>query len=161
MELEGKISVVMPALSGTSQRTGNAWMSQEYVFDYFWFPNQSTPSRIVMKVFGEDKIKQFNLQPYDEVKVRFHIEAHEYNGRWFNETRIDGVTFVGASASKTAQQADAQTSGQQQAQQNQSQQQGNALGGPQTPPYNPHMPFPPQVDAQGNPINPSDDDLPF
>jgi hypothetical protein len=161
MELEARVSVVLPAMSGVSQTTGNQWMSQEYVFDYFWFPNQSTPSRIVMKVFGEDKIKQFNLQPYDEVKVRFHIEAHEYNGRWFNETRIDGVTFVGASASKNAQQADAQTAGQQQAQQNQSQQQGNVLGGPQTPPYNPHMPFPPQVDAQGNPINQNDDDLPF
>ena len=116
MELEARVSVVLPAMSGISQTTGNQWMSQEYVFEYFWFPNQSTPSRIVMKVFGEDKIKQFNLQPYDEVKVRFHIEAHEYNGRWFNETRIDGVTFVGASASKTAQQAGAQAAGQQQAQ---------------------------------------------
>jgi hypothetical protein len=115
-----------------------------------------------MKVFGEDKIKQFNLQPYDEVKVRFHIEAHEYNGRWFNETRIDGVTFVGASASKTAQQADAQAAGQQQqAQQNQSQQQGNVLGGPQTPPYNSRQPFPPQVDANGNPTGEKKDDLPF
>ena len=166
MELEARVSVVLPAMSGVSQATGNQWMSQEYVFDYFWFPNQSTPSRIVMKVFGEDKIKQFNLQPYDEVKVRFHIEAHEYNGRWFNETRIDGVTFVGASASKTAQQADAQAAGQQQqAQRNQSQQQpGNVLGGPQTPPYNPQQPFPPQVDNFGYPIQPSrpeDDDLPF
>ena len=31
MEVEGKISVVMPAQSGVSQRTGNPWMSQEYV----------------------------------------------------------------------------------------------------------------------------------
>jgi hypothetical protein len=162
MELEARVSVVLPAMSGVSQASGNQWMSQEYVFDYFWFPNQSTPSRIVMKVFGEDKIKQFNLQPYDEVKVRFHIEAHEYNGRWFNETRIDGVTFVGASASKTAQQADAQAAGQQQqAQQNQSQQQGNVLGGPQTPPYNSRQPFPPQVDANGNPTGEKKDDLPF
>lgn len=152
MELEARVSVVLPAMSGVSQSTGNQWMSQEYVFDYFWFPNQSTPSRIVMKVFGEDKIKQFNLQPYDEVKVRFHIEAHEYNGRWFNETRIDGVTFVGASASKNpqpanqpAQQANTQAVGQQQAQQNQSQQQ----------------PFPPQVDANGNPTGEKKDDLPF
>ena len=105
MELEARVSVVMPAMSGVSQATGNQWMSQEYVFEYFWFPNQSNPSRIVMKVFGEDKIKQFNLQPYDEVKVRFHIEAHEHNGRWYNETRIDGVTFVGASAYKNQQPA--------------------------------------------------------
>jgi hypothetical protein len=107
MELEGRISVVMPAQSGVSQRTGNPWMSQEYVLEYYWFPNQTQASYIVMRVFGEDRIKQFNLQPNDEVKVRFHAEAHESNGRWYNELRIDGVTFVGASAGKnqTMQQA--------------------------------------------------------
>ena len=105
MELEGKISVVMPAISGVSQSTGNQWMSQEYVMAYYWFPNQTNPSFIVLRAFGEDRIKQFNLQPNDEVRVRFHIEAHEYNGRWFNETRLDAVTFVGASASKNQQPA--------------------------------------------------------
>ena len=105
MELEGKISVVMPATSGVSQSTGNQWMSQEYVMAYYWFPNQTNPSFIVLRAFGEDRIKQFNLQPYDEVRVRYHIEAHEYNGRWFNEIRLDAVTFVGASASKNQQPA--------------------------------------------------------
>ena len=64
-----------------------------------------------MSVFGEDRIKKFNVQPNDEVKVRFHAEAHESNGRWYNELRIDGVTFVGASAGKnqTMQQAGQQT----------------------------------------------------
>ena len=150
MELEGKISVVMPAASGVSQSTGNPWMSQEYVMEYFWFPNQTNPSNIVMRVFGEDRIKQFKLQPNDEVRVRFHIEAHEYNGRWFNEIRIDSVTFIGASASKNqqpAQQANTQAMGQQQAQQNQGQQEA---------------PFPPKVDENGNPINNNgNDDLPF
>lgn len=100
MELTGKISVVMPAQSGVSQSTGNAWKSQEYVIDYFWWPNQTNASKIVMRVFGEERIKQFNLQQNDEVKIRFHAEAHEYNGRWFNELRIDNVEFVGASINK-------------------------------------------------------------
>ena len=103
MELEGKITVAMHAQSGVSQSTGNQWMSQEYVMAYYWFPNQTQPSYIVMRVFGEDRIKQFNLQPNDEVRVRFHVEAHEYNGRWFNEIRIDAVTFIGASAYKNPQ----------------------------------------------------------
>ena len=119
MELEGKISVVMPAQSGTSQSSGNQWMSQEYVMSYFWFPNQTQPSNIVMRVFGEDRIKQFNLQPNDEVKVRFHVEAHEYNGRWFNEIRIDAVKFVGNSSYKNQQPAaasESKTAGSEQAQ---------------------------------------------
>ena len=154
MELEGKILVVMPAASGVSQSTGNQWMSQEYVIAYYWYPNQTNPSYIVMKAFGEDKIKQFNLQPNDEVRVRYHIEAHEYNGRWYNDTRLDAVTFVGASASKNqqpanqpAQPANTQEVGQQPAQPNQGQQEDQ---------------FPPKVDANGNPVNnDGNDDLPF
>ena len=154
MELEGKISVVMPAASGISQSTGNPWMSQEYVMEYFWFPNQTNPSNIVMRAFGEDRIKQFNLQQNDEVRVRFHIEAHEYNGRWFNEIRIDAVTLIGASASRTAQQANqpaqqasTQAAGQQPTQPNQGQHEA---------------PFPPKVDENGNPVNNNKkDDLPF
>lgn len=118
----------MPAQSGTSQSSGNQWMSQEYVMSYYWFPNQTQPSNIVMRVFGEDRIKQFNLQPNDEVKVRFHVEAHEYNGRWFNEIRMDAVKFIGNSSYKNQQQAAAPTqapSGQQAAAQEPQNQQGD------------------------------------
>ena len=101
MELEGRVSVVMPVNSGVSQRNGNSWKSQEFILEYIWFPNQVEPSHMVMRVFGEEKIKKFNLQPNDNVKVRFHIEAHEFNGRWYNESaQVSGVTFVGASAGK-------------------------------------------------------------
>lgn len=100
MELEGKITMVMTSRSGTSQRTGNAWMSQEYLMDYYWWPNQTIASRMLIKVFGKDRIEQYNLQEGDEVKIRFHVEANEYNGRWYNDTRVDGVTFVGASEAK-------------------------------------------------------------
>ena len=101
MELEGRISVVMPVNSGVSQRNGNSWKSQEFILEYTWFPNQVEPSHIVMRVFGEEKIKKFNLQPNDKVKVRFHLEAHEFNGRWYNESaQVSDVTFVGESAGK-------------------------------------------------------------
>ena len=105
MDLTGTIVAVLPAQSGVSQSTGNAWKSQEYVIDYFWWPNQTQASKIVMRVFGEERIKQFNLQQNDEVKIRFHAEAHEYNGRWFNEIRIDNVEFVGASINKNRTQS--------------------------------------------------------
>lgn len=155
MELEGKISVVMPVQSGVSQSSGNQWMTQEYVMAYYWFPNQTQPSYIVLRAFGQDRIKQFNLQPNDEVKVRFHIEAHEYNGRWFNETRLDAVTFVGASASKNPQPANQPAGGANGQQGGQQSTQGNQGAQP--------APFPPQTDANGNPINKEggDDDLPF
>lgn len=98
MEIQGKVKALLPEQTGTSSRTGNPWKSQEFVLDYFWWPNQVFASQMVLKMFGEDRIAQWNLQVGDEVKIRYHIEAHEYQGRWFNEIRCDGIEKIGASA---------------------------------------------------------------
>ena len=105
MEVTGKVRLLMEPKTGISQSSGNTWMSQEVVIDYYWWSNQRDASQMVLKVFGEDRIKQYNLQPNDEVTIRYHVEAHEYNGRWFNDVRVDGVTFIGASVAKNQQPA--------------------------------------------------------
>jgi len=88
MDLTGTIIQVMPAQSGTSSRTGNPWMSQDYVLEV---PAQY-PKRMVFRIFGEDRIKQFNIQQGEQnVTIQFDIDAHEYNGRWFNEVRCYNV----------------------------------------------------------------------
>lgn len=92
MELTGKIIAVMPAQSGVSQRTGNTWMTQQYVLEV---PGMY-PKRMVFEVFGEDRIKNFALkQGEEDVTVSFEIDAHEYNDRWFNEVRAYNVKRVG------------------------------------------------------------------
>ena len=53
------------------------------------------PKRMVFEVFGEDRIKKFNVQQGQEVTVSFEIDAHEFNGRWFNEVRAWDVRSVG------------------------------------------------------------------
>ena len=103
MEIQGKIRAIMPAQSGVSQRTGNGWMSQDYVMDYFWWANQQNPSQMVFRVFGEERIKNFDLHVNDEVKIDFHVEAHEYDGRWFNEIQCTRCQKVGASAQQAPQ----------------------------------------------------------
>jgi len=87
MDLTGRIIAVLPANSGVSARTGNPWMSQEYVIEV---PGQY-PRKCVFRLFGEDRIKQFNIQMGEDVTVSFDIDAHEYNGRWFNEIRAYNV----------------------------------------------------------------------
>ena len=87
MDLSGKIIAVLPASSGVSQRTGNSWMSQDYVIEV---PGQY-PKKCVFRVFGEDRIKQFNIQMGEDVTVSFDIDAHEFNGRWFNDVRAYNV----------------------------------------------------------------------
>ncbi len=92
VKLTGRIAKVMPAQSGISSRTGERWMSQEYVFEYFQWSGARYPSRIVMRVFGEDTIKQFALKEMEEdVTVTLRFDAHEYNGRWFNEVGCTDV----------------------------------------------------------------------
>lgn len=101
MDLTGNIIAVMPAQSGTSQRTGNQWMSQEYVLEV---PGQY-PKKMVFRIFGEDRIKQFNLhQGEQNVTVQFDIDAHEYQGRWFNEVRAYNVIrpYMGQPAPQAA-----------------------------------------------------------
>ena len=87
MELTGRIIAVMAAQSGVSARTGNPWMSQEYVIEV---PGQY-PRRCVFRLFGEDRIKQFNIQQGEDLTIQFDIDAHEYQGRWFNDIRAYNV----------------------------------------------------------------------
>lgn len=143
MDLTGTITVVMPAQSGVSQRSGNAWMSQEYVME---IPGQ-WPRHIVFRIFGEDRIKQFNIQQGEQnVTIQFDIDAHEYNGRWFNEVRCYNVL-----RSVGQQPYQQQPYGQQPAQA----QPAQAQPAP--------APFPPQTNAQGQPAagQQDTDDLPF
>jgi hypothetical protein len=87
MELTGRIIAVMEPRGGVSARTGNSWMTQEYVIEV---PGQY-PKRCVFNIFGEDRIKQFNIQMNEDITIQFDIDAREYNGRWFNDIRTYNV----------------------------------------------------------------------
>ena len=91
MEITGKIIAVLPANSGTSARTGNPWMSQTYVIE----TQGQYPKKLAFDVFGEERIKQFNIQQGEELTVRFDFDAHEYNCRWFNQIRAYNVEKIG------------------------------------------------------------------
>ena len=75
MELTGKIVAVLDAKSGKSSKTGNPWMMQEYVIEV---PGQY-PRHCMFSIFGEDKIKQLNIQNGEDLTVQFDIDAREYN----------------------------------------------------------------------------------
>ena len=87
MDLTGKVIAILEARSGQSQRTGNAWMIQEYVIEV---PG-TFPRKMMFNVFGEERIKQFNIKPGEEITVQFDIDAREYNGRWYNDIRAFNV----------------------------------------------------------------------
>lgn len=129
MELQGKVIAVLPARSGVSAR--GEWKSQSFVIE----THDSFPRKMVFDVFGEERLTRFNIQLGQEVNVSFDIDAHEYNGRWFNNIRAFDVRLVDPNTVSVAPAAQA------------------APAAPQQPA---NAPFPPQPE-QSN----SDDDLPF
>ena len=90
MEIQGKIISALPERSGTSQRTGNTWKLQEFVVE----THDQYPKKMAFEVFGEDRLQRFNIQVGQEVNIAFDIDAHEYNGRWFNSIRAYDVRPV-------------------------------------------------------------------
>lgn len=82
MEVQGKIIVKLPPVSGTS-KSGNAWSKQEYVLE----TQETYPKKIFFSFFG-DRANQYPLEVGQFVNLSFDIDSHEYNGRWF--TNISG-----------------------------------------------------------------------
>lgn len=49
-------------------------------------------------VFGADRIANFGIQLGEVINVSFDIDAHEYQGRYFNQIRAWNVTKVSQQA---------------------------------------------------------------
>lgn len=78
----------MPERSGVSAR--GEWKVQEFVLE----THDAYPKKMVFSVFGADRLARFNIQVGQEVTVAFDIDAHEYQGRWFNSIRAFDVRQV-------------------------------------------------------------------
>lgn len=81
MELQGKVIAALPQRSGTSAR--GEWKTQDFVIE----THESFPKKLVFTVFGAERLERFNIQVGQEINVFFDIDAHEWNGRWFNDIR--------------------------------------------------------------------------
>ena len=88
MELQGKVIAVLPEKSGVSAR--GEWKAQSFVIE----THEQYPKKLCFDVFGADRLAQFNIQSGEELLVSFDIDAHEYQGRWFNSIRAFDVRLV-------------------------------------------------------------------
>lgn len=82
MEIEGRIIVVLPEVSGTAKASGKPWKKREYVLE----THESYPKKVHFDFFG-DRADQFPLKEGDEIRLSFDIESREYQGRWFTSIR--------------------------------------------------------------------------
>ena len=85
MEIQGKVIAVLPERSGVSAR--GEWKSQTYVIE----TQEQYPKKMAFDVFGADRIASFGIQLGEVINVSFDIDAHEYQGRFFNQIRAWNV----------------------------------------------------------------------
>lgn len=83
MEVTGKIIAALEKRSGVAKASGNTWVAQEYVIE---IPG-TYPKRVCFEVFGEERIKEFDIKVMDTLTVSLDVDAREYNGRWYNTLR--------------------------------------------------------------------------
>ena len=98
MEIQGKIIKILPVRSGVSQ-SGKAWQSLDAVLE----TTGQYPRKMVFTVFGEDRIKKFALFEGMECNVQFDIDAHEYQGKFYNSVTAYNITNTGATVQQMAQ----------------------------------------------------------
>ena len=94
MDIQAEIIYVGEPREGVSTRTSQPWKSQDFVIE----THDTYPRKCCFSVFGEDKIQQFNIKLGDQLTVSFDIDAHEYQGRWYNSIRAWRVVRTTAEA---------------------------------------------------------------
>ncbi len=87
MEIEGRITTVLNKKTGRSPKTGYPWVSQDYVMEV----SGSRPYRCMFNVYGEDRIKDYNIISGGHYKVKFDIAAQLHRNTWINHFRAYSV----------------------------------------------------------------------
>ena len=136
--ISGQITAILPVQQGVSQRTGQPWVSQEYVLCHE--PGQY-PRSVCFRVFGQDKIQQMNIQMGEQLSVHLNIDCRQGQKGYFNS--IDCWKVERAGQQQVAQQPQYQQAPVQQ----QFPPQVNAQGQPVQQPAPGTAPFPPQQPA--------------
>ena len=93
MQFEGRVKELMPVQSGVSQRSGEPWSSQEFVFGFYETSDAIYEKEIVLKL-RNDKIQQLNLQVGDKIKAKFGLGINNYQGRKYNEIYTGDIEIL-------------------------------------------------------------------
>ena len=104
MEFIGQIKKILPAREGVSQRTGNQWKTQPFVFEYFENPTDRYADSVVLETFDTNVMSQ--LKEFAKVRIGFGHHTREHEGRVYNEVSMYKFELVsdGAAAQPTVNQ---------------------------------------------------------
>lgn len=85
MDLSGIIIAELGVREGTSQSSGRPWKIASYVLETL----EAYPHRMAFDVNDGDtgRIARLDIKKGKRMTIYFDIDAHEYNGKWFNSFR--------------------------------------------------------------------------
>lgn len=117
MKIQGRIIFKSDIQRGVSQRTGNDWQSMDVVIEYHETPESRWTNKLCARAFNDTVkiVKAFDLGR--EVVAVIDHDVNEYNGRYYNELRLQKVEAVGAAAepqpteNQTAEEPEANAAG--------------------------------------------------
>lgn len=100
MEFEGQIIKVLPKRSGTSERTGNQWETQGFVFEYKEHDTDPWHDRVYLETFNTNIMA--NLVEGAIAKIGFRHKTEDYNGRTYNRVQMNSFVLIGKPMESTA-----------------------------------------------------------
>ena len=99
MEIIGKVVAVLELQSGTSKK-GSEWKKRDFVIETL---DEKFPKKVCFTLFGDRADACPSIDSV--VNVAFDIDAHEYNGKWFNSVNAWKVEPAQAQQQAAPQQA--------------------------------------------------------
>jgi len=92
MKFTGRIKNLLAKREGTSQRTGEQWIAQEFIFEYFEHPTDRYSDSVVLDTIDAEAISK--MKPGITVQVDFGHSVREYNGKFYNSLRCYKIEFA-------------------------------------------------------------------
>ena len=95
MEFNGQIKQILGKREGTSQRTGQPWCVQEFIFEYFEHDTDRYSDSVVLETMDTNIMNR--LEVGKQVRIGFGHRTEEYNGRYYNRLRMYRCDFLDGS----------------------------------------------------------------
>ena len=92
MEFEGRIMRILPQRSGTSQKTGNEWFAQPFVFEYFENPTDRWSDKVLLETRDRDIVAK--MKEGMKCRCGFGHGINDWNGRTFNELKLYKLILI-------------------------------------------------------------------
>lgn len=91
MEFVGQIKKILTPREGVSERTGNEWKIQPFIFEYFENPSDRYADSVLLETFNSEIIAQ--LKEYMKVRIGFGHKTREITRKDGSKTIINELTL--------------------------------------------------------------------